>query len=104
MSLQIQVLASTASGMSIEDVPAEVQSALESAYAEFSKRDNQEMRVAFPDKESALEFLRQGRAWAEGREAGKLTFRKLPRKTRPETEITFRLSRDVASGDGATPA
>lgn len=97
----ISVQATTAAGMSIADVPQNVQDALEAAWKNQGTRDNMEMNVKLDTKGEVLTFTRYARAWCEGREGGKLSFRKLPRKSQPGNEITFKLSREIAPASDA---
>lgn len=95
------VEAATTSGVEVsEETVAEV----EQAYEYLRTNPNKKGHAKFADKAEKLSWLRQVRAYCQGREQGALTFRLLPdkAKTLPETEIYFRITANLEANGART--
>ena len=77
------------------EVSPEVAEEVEGLFAYLTEHPNQEGYGEFDTEAEKLDFLRQARAYAAGRDAGALKLRVLPSKKLPNTALRFSLKRDL---------
>jgi hypothetical protein len=87
------------------EVSEEVVQDIETAYAYLKDHPNEKALYKGASKEEKLSFTRQARAYAAAREAGALSFRVLPDRSKSlaDNEMYFRLNADLpANGNRRT--
>jgi hypothetical protein len=89
------------SAASVTEIPAEVAEEIEGLFAHLTEHPDQEGYGEFDTAEERLTFVKQAKAYCEGREAGILKFRQLPSKNLPATVLRFSLKRDLEANAGA---
>lgn len=80
---------------SAANVPQEVKDIIDEQYAYLRTHENDEGFGEFDSTDERADFVKNARAYCETREAGLLTFRILPSKNLPATQIRFSLKANL---------
>lgn len=77
------------------DVPEDVKDELDELLAHLLDNPGQEGFAEFDDVKEKKEWIRQARSYGRSREAGAFTFRQLPSKHLPDTQVRFAMTADI---------